>query len=98
LVHTCDVRIQLGVPFEPNLEYAESAMDFFTDRWPIGFVPASQLRGIRLSANDISRSWRAGTDAAGPVAALMMSVCGRTAALDALTGPGSTLPRRRLSA
>ena len=98
LVHAGDVRIPLGLPFEPDVGHAESAMDFLTGRWPIGFVPVSRLRGIRLSANDISRSWRDGTEAVGPVTALMMSVCGRAAALDALTGPGSTLLRRRLSA
>jgi uncharacterized protein (TIGR03083 family) len=98
MVHSGDVRIPLGLPFEPDVHHAESAMDFLTGRWPIGFVPVSRLRGIRLSATDISRSWRDGADVIGPVAALMMSVCGRTASLDALTGPGSTLLRRRLSA
>jgi uncharacterized protein (TIGR03083 family) len=97
MVHSGDVRIPLGLPFEPDVQHAESAMDFLTGRWPIGFVPLSRLRGIRLSANDIGRSWREGADVVGPVAALMMSVCGRTAELDALTGPGSTLLRRRLS-
>jgi uncharacterized protein (TIGR03083 family) len=97
LVHAGDVRIPLGLPFEPDVGHAESAMDFLTGRWPIGFVPVSRLRGIRLSANDISRSWRDGTEAVGPVTALMMSVCGRTVALDALSGPGSMLLRRRLS-
>jgi uncharacterized protein (TIGR03083 family) len=98
MVHSGDVRIPLGLPFEPDVQHAESAMDFLTGRWPIGFVPLSRLRGIRLSANDIGRSWREGADVVGPVAALMMSVCGRTASLDALTGPGSTLLRGRLSA
>jgi uncharacterized protein (TIGR03083 family) len=98
MVHSGDVRIPLGLPFEPDVQHAESAMDFLTGRWPIGFVPVSRLRGIQLSATDISRSWRDGADVIGPVAALMMSVCGRTASLDALTGPGSTLLRRRLSA
>jgi uncharacterized protein (TIGR03083 family) len=97
LVHTGDVRIPLGLPFEPDLQHTESAMDFLTGGWPIGFIPLSRLRGIRLSATDVSRSWRDGADVIGPVAALMMAACGRTAALDALTGPGSTLLGRRLS-
>jgi uncharacterized protein (TIGR03083 family) len=97
LVHTGDVRIPLGMPFEPDLQHTESAMDFLTGGWPIGFIPLSRLRGIRLSATDVSRSWRDGADVIGPVAALMMAACGRTAALDALTGPGSTLLGRRLS-
>ena len=97
LVHSGDVRIALGLPFEPDLRQAALAMDFLTGRWPIAFVPLGRLRGIRLSANDVSRSWREGAEVTGPVAALMMSVCGRTASLDALAGPGSTVLRRRLS-
>jgi hypothetical protein len=72
-------------------------MDFLTGRWPIGFIPVDRLRGIRLSASDIDRSWRDGADVVGPAAALMMSVCGRTAFLDTLVGPGSTVLRRRLA-
>jgi uncharacterized protein (TIGR03083 family) len=98
LVHTGDVRIALGLPFEPDLPHATLAMDFLTGRWPIGFLPLGRLRGIRLSAKDVNRSWRDGVEAIGPVAALLMSVCGRTASLDALAGPGSTLLRQRLSA
>jgi uncharacterized protein (TIGR03083 family) len=97
LVHSGDVRIPLGLPFDPDAEHTVLAMDFLTGRWPIGFVPMNRLRGIRLSANDIDRSWRNGADAVGPVAALMMSVCGRTALLDTLAGPGSTVLRRRLA-
>jgi uncharacterized protein (TIGR03083 family) len=97
LVHSGDVRIALGLPFEPEVAHAEMAMDFLAGPWPIAFVPMGRLRGIRLSASDVSRSWREGAEATGPVAALMMSVCGRTASLDALAGPGSTVLRQRLS-
>lgn len=97
LVHGGDVRIALGLPFEPDPQHAVSAMDFLTEGWPIGFMPFGRLSGIRLSASDIDRSWRGGVEARGPVAALMMSVCGRTALLDALEGPGATVLRRRLS-
>jgi uncharacterized protein (TIGR03083 family) len=97
LVHTGDVSIPLGLPFEPDLQHAVSAMDFLTGGWPIGFVPLGRLRGIRLSANDIDRSWGTGAEISGPVAALLMSVCGRTASWDALDGPGMTLLGSRLS-
>ena len=97
LVHSGDVRIPLGLPFDPDVQRTELAMDFLTGRWPIGFIPMGRLRGIQLSANDISRSWRDGANVTGPVAALMMSVCGRTALLDTLAGPGSTVLRRRLA-
>jgi uncharacterized protein (TIGR03083 family) len=97
LVHSGDVRIPLGQPFDPDVRHTELAMDFLTGRWPIGFIPVDRLRGIRLSASDIDRSWRDGADVVGPAAALMMSVCGRTAFLDTLVGPGSTVLRRRLA-
>lgn len=96
LVHSGDVRIPLGMSFEPNPVHAVLAMDFLTAGWPIGFVPLGGLRGIRLSASDVGRSWGAGVEVNGPVAALLMSVCGRRAALDALDGPGMTVLRRRL--
>ena len=97
LVHSGDVRIALGLPFEPDVRHATQAMDFLTGGWPIGFLPLGRLRGIRLSATDVGRSWREGVEVTGPVAALLMGVCGRTASLDALAGPGSTVLRRRVT-
>ncbi|WP_293001713.1 maleylpyruvate isomerase family mycothiol-dependent enzyme [Mycobacterium sp.] len=97
LVHSGDVRIALGMPFEPDPRHAVPAMDFLTGPWPIGFVPPRRLRGIRLSANDVARSWGAGSEATGPLAALLMSACGRAASLDALEGPGAAVLRRRLN-
>jgi uncharacterized protein (TIGR03083 family) len=57
LVHGGDIRIPLGLPFAPDAQLAAHAMDFLTGRWPIGFVPLGRLRGIRLSATDVSRAW-----------------------------------------
>lgn len=96
LVHSGDIRIPLGLPFEPDAQLTVLAIDFLTGRWPIGFLPLGRLRGIRLSATDVDRTWREGAEISGPVAALMMSVCGRTALLHALDGPGLPLLRRRL--
>jgi uncharacterized protein (TIGR03083 family) len=97
LVHGGDIRIPLGLRFEPDAQLTALAMDFLTGRWPIGFVPLGRLRGIRLHATDVDRAWRDGADIHGPVAALMMSVCGRSVSLDALDGPGLPLLRHRLS-
>jgi uncharacterized protein (TIGR03083 family) len=98
LVHTGDVRIALGLPFQPDPQCAVSAMDFLTGGWPIGFLPLGQLRGIRLYASDVRQSWRDGAEIRGPVGALMMSICGRTATRNALDGPGMQILRRRLAA
>ena len=97
LVHSGDIRIPLGLPFEPEPHLAAQALDRLTQPTPTGLVPVSRLRGIRLRANDIERTWRKGKEIHGPVAALMMAAGGRTALLDALDGPGLPLLRQRIS-
>jgi uncharacterized protein (TIGR03083 family) len=96
LVHSGDIRIPLGLPYEPDPELAALALDFLTGPWPYGFVPLGRLRGISLHANDVDRSWRRGAEIRGPAAALMMSVAGRTALLDLLDGSGLPQLRKRL--
>lgn len=97
LVHSGDIRIPLGLPFQPDPQRAALAMDFLTGRWPFAFVPLGRLRGISLRAIDLGQVWGSGAEIRGPVAALMMTVAGRTALLHMLDGPG--LPRilQRLS-
>ena len=96
LVHSGDIRIPLHLPFSPCLERATLALDFLTGRFPLGFVPRARLRGICLRGTEIDRVWGTGVEVRGPVAALMMSACGRTALLDTLDGPGLALLRDRL--
>ena len=50
LVHSGDIRIPLGLPFQPDPELAALAMNFLTGPWPFGFVPLGRLRGISLTA------------------------------------------------
>lgn len=88
LVHSGDIRIPLGLPFQPDPQRAALAMDFLTGRWPFGFVPLGRLRGISLRASDICQVWGHGAEIRGPVAALMMTVTGRTALIHRLDGPG----------
>jgi uncharacterized protein (TIGR03083 family) len=96
LVHSGDIRIPLGLPFEPDFQLAALAMDFLTgSSWPIGFLPFGRLRRLRLAATDVNRTWREGAEISGPVAALMMSVCGRAALFEMLDGPGVSVLRQR---
>lgn len=98
VVHSGDIRIPLGLPFAPDPRRAGLALDFLTGPWRIGFVPLGRLRGIRLCATDIDRTWgRRGAEVRGSAAALLMSVGGRTALMHQLDGPGLPLLRRRLS-
>lgn len=97
LLHNGDIRIPLGLPFEPDLQLTATAMDFLTGPWPIGIVPLRKLRGIRWRATDIDRNWGAGQEISGRAADLMMATVGRTPVLDRLEGAGLTLLRQRLS-
>ncbi|MBV9352205.1 MAG: maleylpyruvate isomerase family mycothiol-dependent enzyme [Mycobacterium sp.] len=97
LVHSGDIRIPLGLPLNPAPVHAALALDFLTGPWPFGFVPLGQLRGIRLESTDIDRVWGKGANIRGPVAALMMTVAGRTALVGLLEGAGLPILRHRLA-
>jgi uncharacterized protein (TIGR03083 family) len=97
LVHSGDIRIPLGLPFDVNPKRASAALDFLTGPLPFGFVPRGRLRGLRLRATDSGQAWGNGAEVGGPAGALMMAACGRTALLDALDGPGAAVLRRRLA-
>ena len=98
LVHGGDIRIPLGLPFEPDPELVCLALDFLTGRRALGFVPRNRLRGLCLQATDVDRSWGEGSDVRGPAAALMMAACGRVALVHLLDGPGVPVLRDRLTA
>jgi uncharacterized protein (TIGR03083 family) len=97
LVHSGDIKIPLGLPFDPDEERAVLALDFLTGPWRFALTRVKLLRGIRLCATNVDRSWRDGVEVRGPVAALMMSACGRTAMLGHLEGPGLQILRGRMS-
>ncbi|OBJ81080.1 maleylpyruvate isomerase family mycothiol-dependent enzyme [Mycobacterium sp. 1245852.3] len=97
LIHGGDIRIPLGLPFEPDPEQVAVALDFLTGPWPFGFVPLGRLWGISLRGIDIGRSWGKGAEVRGPAAALMMAVSGRSALLHNLDGSGLPLLRQRLA-
>jgi hypothetical protein len=95
LVHSGDMRIPLGLPFEPDPQLTATALDVLTGPAPIGLVPLRRLRGIRWQADDMDRTWGRGQEIRGRAADLLMAAVGRTAVLDALDGPGVALLRQR---
>ena len=97
LAHSGDIRIPLGLPFEPDPQPTAIALDFLTGPVPIGLVPLARLRGIRLQATDIDRTWGKGQEIRGRSAELLMAAVGRNAVLDALDGPGLPSLRQRIS-
>jgi uncharacterized protein (TIGR03083 family) len=95
LVHTGDIRIPLGLPFDPDPQHAALALDFLTGPWPFGFVPAGRLRGLSLHATDADRTWRKGAQIRGTARALIMCVAGRDVLAHELDGPGLAVLRQR---
>ena len=95
LVHGGDIRIPLGLTFDPAPDLVSLALDFLTGFRAMAFVPFDRLRGIRLRADDVGRSWGKGAELHGPAPALMMAACGRGALSDQLDGPGLSILRNR---
>ncbi|RDH76252.1 maleylpyruvate isomerase family mycothiol-dependent enzyme [Mycolicibacterium moriokaense] len=96
LVHTGDITIPLGLPFRPEAQRAEWALDFLTGPRPLGFVPRGRLRGIALCSSELDRTWGRGAEIHGPTGQLMMAAAGRAGSLDVLDGPGVAVLRQRI--
>jgi uncharacterized protein (TIGR03083 family) len=97
LCHSGDIRIPLGLPFEPDPQLTATALDFLTGPLPLGILPLGRLRGIRWRATDIERTWGEGQEIRGRAAELLMAAVGRIPVLDALDGPGLPVLRQRIS-
>jgi uncharacterized protein (TIGR03083 family) len=97
LVHGADMRIPLGIPHQPDPQHVARVLDFLTSRTQFGFFPHRRLRGIALHDDDTGRRWGDGESIRGSGVAVMLAVCGRTVALDQLTGPGVPVLRSRLT-
>jgi uncharacterized protein (TIGR03083 family) len=88
LVHGQDIVLPLGrVRPVPPAPAATAA----TRVWEMGFPfsPRKRLRGFRLRATDTDWTVGEGAEVEGPIAALLLLVTGRTAALDRLGGEGA---------
>lgn len=97
LVHNGDMRVPLGLPFEPDPADLAVALAFVATE-PRGFVVKGQLDGIRLAPDDVEGAWGSGGDLTGRGADILLAVSGRRVALDRLGGPGRDVLATRLLA
>ena len=94
-VHHHDIAIPLGrdVPSDP------ARLRWMADGLPQSsrFIGAARrVEGLRLIASDIDWHYGTGPEVRGPVAALLVAACGRSALDDQLEGPGlASLQARR---
>ena len=87
LVHGQDIAIPLGIPHLMPIEAARTgATRVWTMGWP--FWARRRLRGLRLTAVDTTWTVGDGADVRGPIAAMLLLLTGRPAALPQLTGDG----------
>lgn len=96
LVHEADIRLPLGLPYDPDRDAVRIALEFISTGRPVGFVPRGRLRGVRLAATDQDWAWGSGPTVSGRGIDLLLSACGRAAGLDRLHGPGIEHLRQRL--
>ncbi|GAA3391162.1 maleylpyruvate isomerase family mycothiol-dependent enzyme [Cryptosporangium minutisporangium] len=87
LVHQQDIVRPLGRRRDMPLAEAQAAA---TRVWEMGFPFGARhrLAGTRLIATDVDWTVGEGAEVCGPIAALLLTLSGRTVALSELTGPG----------
>jgi uncharacterized protein (TIGR03083 family) len=96
LVHEGDIRIPLGLPYDPD-ECGRPPRDGVRHDRQAGRVrPRGRQRGLRLSATDLDWAWGDGPAVQGRGIDLLMAACGRPAVLSRLAGPGRHLLADRL--
>lgn len=99
-IHLRDVAIPLGIATTPPVQDWARVLDFLTTprARAAGFLPRGRLDGLRLQASDSSWSSGSGALVTGTSEALALSLSGRPALLDDLTGAGVPTLRRRVLA
>jgi uncharacterized protein (TIGR03083 family) len=87
LVHRLDIVVPLRIELDRPVEPWRRSLDFLVGRRGRGFV-ARGLPSVTLRATDLDWSHGIGREVTGPAAALGLTLCGRSAWLDRLSGPG----------
>ena len=96
LVHGEDFRRPIGLlhAFDPSA--LRTCLDFVTTKkGQRTFPPKGRLDGLQLRAADIGWAHGDGALVEGNAVDVLIAICGRTIALDALTGDGVALLRAR---
>jgi len=97
LVHGLDVKLAVGVNAPIQAEHANAALGFLVGNIGMyGFSLVKGLpRGLRFECPEASWTHGAGPLVSGPMDAMLLSLCGRTVALDQLGGDGADTFRAR---
>lgn len=94
LIHSEDVRRPLGIKHSYPAEALVQAADFFKGSNLI-IGTKSRIAGLSLRATDMTWTHGSGPEVAGTMLDLLMSMTGRKAAMEDLTGEGAAILRTR---
>lgn len=99
-IHMRDVAIPLGIATSPPVQDWTRVLNFLTTprARAAGFLPRGRLDGLQLHSSDTMWSSGGGASVTGTSEALAMSLTGRAALLDELTGTGVSTLRQRVLA
>lgn len=97
LVHTGDIRVPLGLEYEPAAASVLTALQFVTTGRTVGFMPRGRLAGLRLVADDLEWSWGRGPALVGRGIDVLLAATGRAAVLSRLDGDGVAVLAARLA-
>ncbi|MCO7195003.1 maleylpyruvate isomerase family mycothiol-dependent enzyme [Pseudonocardia sp. McavD-2-B] len=97
IVHTADVTVPLGLPFDPDPVDVRIALDFVVGTVPLAFTTRRRLAGLRFVADDAGFARGEGAEVRGHGVDVLLAACGRPAVLDRLTGDGVATLAARLT-
>jgi uncharacterized protein (TIGR03083 family) len=96
IIHGEDIRRPLGISREYPTAAVVRVADFYKGSNLI-VGAKKRIAGLRLRATDADWATGEGPEVSGPVLALVLTMTGRTAALDDLSGDGVTELRARMT-
>lgn len=91
-----DVALPLGLPYDADPAAVRAALQFLTTGRAGAFVPRGRVDGLRLEAPGAQFTYGTGPDITGHGIELLAAVCGRTAVLERLDGPGVAVLAERI--
>lgn len=97
IVHTGDVAVPLGLPFDPDPADVRVALDFVVGTVPLAFTTRRRVAGLRFVADDAGFDAGQGAQVRGRAIDVLLAVCGRPAVLGRLTGDGVATLAGRLT-
>jgi len=94
IVHSEDIRRPLGIEHRYNTEALVQVADFYKGSNAL-IGSKNRIAGLALRATDADWSHGTGPEVSGPMLSLVMTMTGRKAALDDLSGDGVATLRSR---